>query len=143
MGACRDTDGGDSKSISVASPTVTATIPASDATGAATNRKLTATFSQTMTSTTITAASFTLKGPNASAVAGTVTYDAASRTAIFAPNALLTANTSYTANITVETKNEAAVALASAYEWGFTTGADADTTAPVPHVFKPSAEPYI
>src|SRR5580658_2668590 len=55
-------------------PRVTSTIPVNGATGVALNQKISATFSEPMNATTITAATFTVTGPGATPVVGAVTY---------------------------------------------------------------------
>ncbi len=103
-------------------PRVTSTIPANGATGVPLNQKISATFSESMNSATITMATFTVTGPGAAAVAGVVTYVAASNTAIFTPTANLTASTVYTATITTVAKSALGSPLAANYVWNFTTG---------------------
>jgi hypothetical protein len=110
-------------------PTVTFTNPANLATGIPLNRKIAATLSKPMDSTTITAATFTLVGGGTN-VAGTVTYNATSNVATFAPMANLAANTTFTATITTGAKDLSGTSLALSFAWTFTTGATADSTAP-------------
>lgn len=110
-------------------PSVTFTIPANAVTGVAINRKITATFSKEMNSSTLTAASFTVTGPpGATPVPGTVTY--LGRTAVFTPTNGLASNTTYTATITAGARDLAGNA-SQPKAWSFTTGANADATAPV------------
>ena len=104
-------------------PTVTSTVPANGATGVPLNQAISATFSEPMNPATITAATFTVTGPGATAVAGAVTYVAASNTAIFTPAANLTASTVYTATITTGAMSAGGDALAANYVWTFKTGA--------------------
>lgn len=109
-------------------PAVSATDPAGNATDVALNKKLAATFSEAMDPATVTAASFTLTGPNATPVSGAVTY--VGTTATFTPAASLVANTTYTATVTTGAMDLAGNALAANVAWTFTTGATADTLAP-------------
>jgi hypothetical protein len=111
-------------------PRVTSTIPANGATGVPLNQKISATFSEPMNSTTITAATFTVTGPGGTSVAGAVTYVAGSNTAIFTPTANLTASTVYTATITTGATSALGNALAANFVWTFTTGATVRTSAP-------------
>jgi hypothetical protein len=108
-------------------PTVTLTDPLSNATSVATNKKVTATFSEAMDPLTITTTTFTLK-QGATDVSGTVTYSGVN--AVFKPASTLAASTVYTATMTTGAKDLAENALAAKYEWSFTTGTSADTTAP-------------
>ena len=114
-------------------PSVTSTNPANGALNVPINQKITATFSEAMNSTTIMAAgTFTLAvTAGGAAVAGTVTYVAATNTATFAPAANLAPSTQYTATITTAAQSAAAGnGLAANYVWSFTTGLTADTTPP-------------
>ena len=110
-------------------PGVTSTIPVNAATDVAINRKVSATFSEEMNSSTLTPASFTLAGPGATPVSGTVTY--LSGTAVFTPARAFASNTAYTATITTGVMDLVGNASLANVTWSFTTGATADTTAPV------------
>ncbi len=109
-------------------PTVSSTDPANLATGVALNKKIAATFSEAMDPLSITTATMTLK-QGVTPVAGTVAY--VGTTATFSPTASLTASTVYVATMTSGAKDLAGNALAASYSWIFTTGAAADTTAPM------------
>ncbi len=109
-------------------PTVTLTDPANGDTGVATNKKIAATFSESMDPLTITTTTFTVTGPGVTPVAGTVVY--AGATATFTPAGGLAGTITYTATITTGAEDLAGNALASDYIWNFTTGAAPDTTAP-------------
>ena len=121
---CFQTDG----TTDSTAPSVTSTSPFGAATGVAVNRKITATFSEEMNSSTLTPASFTVAGPGAIPVSGTVTY--VGRTAVFTPSAGLASNTAYTATIGTAVADLANNALQANVTWSFTTGASADVTAP-------------
>ena len=109
-------------------PTMTSTLPANALTGVPFNRKISATFSEAMNSSLLTPANFKLVGSGATAVAGTVTY--VDTTAIFTPASALAANTAYTATITAGVTDLAGNAVGAGQSWAFTTGANADSTAP-------------
>jgi Ice-binding-like/Bacterial Ig-like domain len=113
-------------------PSVTSTNPASAATNVPINQKITATFSEPMTSSTITAAgTFTLAvTTGGAAVTGVVTYDAASNSAIFTPGANLAASTQFTATITTAAQDATGHAITNNYIWNFTTGTAASAIAP-------------
>lgn len=68
-------------------PVVTATLPTNGAANVSIDQALNATFSESMSSSTINASSFTVTGPGGAAVAGTVTYSGT--TATFTPTAAL------------------------------------------------------
>lgn len=99
-------------------PTVTSRSPSSGATVAATLAAVTATFSEPVDALTVTGSTFTVAG-----VAGTVSYDAGTRTATFTPASPLAANTTYTATVTTGVKDAAGNAMAADDTWSFTTAA--------------------
>jgi Ice-binding-like/Bacterial Ig-like domain len=101
-------------------PTVASTIPTSGAVSVATNAALTATFSEAMDPATISTATFTVTGPSAAAVTGTVTY--VGQTATFHPASVLAAGTLFSATITTGVTDLAGNALAASYTSSFTTG---------------------
>ena len=98
-----------------------------------TNQTITATFSEPMTSATITApGTFSVTGPGVTPVPGTVTYDATNDIATFAPTGgVFATGTTFTATITTAAESAALLPLASNYVWTFTTGAGPDTTPPL------------
>ncbi len=69
------------------------------------------------------AGEFTLEGPGGlnGLVAGTLSYDPATWTITFTPDAPLASNTTYTATLTTTLKDLAGNMLAEAYVWSFTT----------------------
>ncbi len=113
-------------------PTVTSTINANGATGVPTNTKVGATFSEAMTSSTLTSTSFILKQTVAGTVVnGTLAYSGLS--ALFTPSAALIGNTQYTVTIKGGSGGAADVAgnvLLADYVWSWTTGATPDVTPP-------------
>jgi ketosteroid isomerase-like protein len=117
---------------SATQPKVTSTNPANAAINVPLNQKITATFNEPMTASTITAAGvFSVAVTTGGApVTGTVTYDAASNAAIFTPSADLAASTQFTATITTAAQDPAGQALASNYVWSFTTGTVSTAIAP-------------
>ena len=116
-------------------PTVTGTIHANGATGVPTNARVGATFSEAVDPSSINAATFGVQ-QGATVVAGTVSSSGAN--AVFIPTTALTANTTYTANLTTGAMDLAGNALASPYVWSWTTGATADTTAPTVSLVYPA-----
>ena len=101
-------------------PTVNATDPADAAIGVATDKKISAVFSEAMDPLTIptsfTVTNTTLGG---TAVAGTVTYSGT--TAVFTPAVSLPGNTTFTGTISTGAKDLAGNPLVSKYSWNFTT----------------------
>jgi hypothetical protein len=109
-------------------PTVSSTNPANGATGVAI---ITATFSEAMNASTISAATFAVSGPGVTPVVGTVSYNSSTYIATFTPTSALTASTSYTATVTTGVKDAVGNALASNHVWTFTTAAASSNQAAV------------
>jgi len=101
-------------------PTVSSTSPAADATGVAVGTAVSATFSETMDESTITASSFTLVVARTS-VSGTVSYDSGTNTVTFTPGANLEGNTTYTVTLSTAITDVIGNPLAAEYSWSFTT----------------------
>ena len=110
-------------------PTVTAIGPLNGSTGNCLTRTVTATFSEAMDPTTITASSFVVTAGGV-AVAGTVSYDTAAMRATFVPSAPagFAPNTAFVVTVTTAVTDLAGNALATNKVWGFNTGALACTT---------------
>jgi hypothetical protein len=124
-----DNDDGDDNSQAVA-PTVLSTFPAANAVNVATNSNVIVRFSEAMNASTITTANFTVTGPGATPVNGTVTYDAVNHVADFLPSPALAGSTLFTATISAGAKDTGGNSLASPFSWSFTTGTGADVTPP-------------
>ena len=107
----------DSTGADTTPPTVTSRNPAPNATGVATSTSVLAAFSEPVTSVAMG-----LTGPSG-AVAGTVTYDSASRAATFTPTTPLAAGTQFTAS--VSGAKDAANNTMAPVSWSFTTAAAA------------------
>lgn len=122
MAGCGDDDDPIRPPTDTLAPTVIATNPLNSATGVAV---ITASFSEAMTASTITTSTFTLTGPGATPVAGTVTYNTTTNIATFTPTNALTPSTAYTATITTGARDLSGNAVASNYSWSFTTAAAA------------------
>ena len=112
----------------VIAPTVSVTSPTNTAIAVPVNRKVTVGFSEFMDPSTITTATFTLAGPGAASVTGTVVPVGTS--AVFTPSANLANSTLYTATIRTGAKDLAGNAMTSNFVFTFTTGGAADNTAP-------------
>lgn len=117
-------------------PTVSFTAPLTGQTAVPVNRIIHVAFSEAMDPLTITSANFTLTGPGATPVSGTVAPIGTSAT--FTPAGNLANSTLYTATIKTGVKDLAGNALANSYVFTFTTGAVADTTRPVVKVTSPT-----
>jgi hypothetical protein len=118
----------------LAPPTVISVAPPNTANGACSNTIVTATFTEAMNPATINASTFTLTGPNNSAVAGQVTYNSSSNTAIFTPSSHLGLGTPYGATITTGATDLFGNTLASKDVWTFTTGVAACSAVGTPAV---------
>ena len=112
--------GGTTTTSDTAPPTVSSTSPANNATGAAINTAITATFSEAMDAPTLTTATLTLLN-GTTPVSGTITYSGT--TAIFTPLSNLVSAVTYTATVTTGAKDLAGNPMNSPYTWSFTTGA--------------------
>lgn len=99
-------------------PTVILTDPLNNATGVPIDKKIAATFSESMNPLSISTVSYTLKAGTTS-VAGNVTY--LNNVATFSPLLNLLQNTLYTATITTLAKDLAGNAMVLDYVWTFTT----------------------
>jgi hypothetical protein len=113
-------------------PTVISVAPPNAAAGVCPNTIVVATFSEAMNPSTINATTFTLKGPSAAAVAGAVTYDAASHAASLTPTSNLALGTLYTATVTTGAQDLFGNPLAADFVWSFTTSAVACQASTVP-----------
>jgi len=111
----------------VTAPTVVSTSPEANETGVAVDTAVSATFSEAMDESTITASSFTLVVQTMTSISGTISYDSGTNTATFTPSVDLAENTTYTAALSTAITDAAGNPLASTYSWSFTT---ADITAP-------------
>ncbi|HEX9350257.1 MAG TPA: Ig-like domain-containing protein [Gaiellaceae bacterium] len=119
--------------VDVTAPSVTAVVPIDDAIGVSTGTNVEATFSEAMNAATISSTTFTLATFGTPVVAATVTYDAATRTAILNPDGPLLVATTYTATVAGGAGGVADLAgnrLAANRVWSFTTEALPDTDPP-------------
>ncbi len=97
-------------------PFVQSTVPAQGAMGVARNAPVSATFSEPVTPSTVSASTFTVAGPNG-AVTGTVGMSG--NTATFTPGSTLAQDTDYTATITTGVKDLAGNAMVQNYVFHF------------------------
>lgn len=102
-------------------PVVIATVPANAATGVPLDQIITATFNEAMNCATLAspATTFTIAGPGATPVAGTVSC--IGDVATFTPAAELAFNTVYTATITTAAQSVPGIPMAANYVWTFRT----------------------
>jgi hypothetical protein len=120
--------------VDTTSPTVTSTSPADGALDVSLSAVARATFSEDVDPATISSATFTLApAGGGGAIAATVTYDGASRTATLDPSESLAAGTTYAATVAggaAGVKDVAGNALAADVSWSFTTATPSDVTPP-------------
>ena len=105
-------------------PVVLSVSPAADAPRVAVTSTAQATFSKAMDASTLNQSTFVLADGNGGSVPGTVSYDAASRTATLTPVSPLTQGVRYTATVrsgASGVKDTSGNALARDYSWSFTT----------------------
>ena len=105
-------------------PTVVSVTPLNGASGVCPNTIVTTVFSEPMDQSSIDGTTFTLMGPGSAIVAGQVSYDGSSNTAIFTPSSSLALNTLYTATITTGVRDMFGNALAGDFVWTLATGAN-------------------
>ncbi|MBC9734955.1 DUF4082 domain-containing protein [Nocardioides marmotae] len=103
-------------------PSVTATVPDDQAADVSPTATIRATFSEPVDPTTVTGATFVVESAG-TPVAGTVAYDARSRTATFTPEAALALDTAHTARLGTGITDVAGNALTDPVTWSFTTSA--------------------
>jgi len=101
-------------------PTVTAVTPGDGSTNVVADTTVTATFSEAMNASTITASTFTLTPQGGAPVSATVSYDATTLTATLTPNTPLTAGVTYAAAVTTGVVGATGSALANVNSWSFT-----------------------
>lgn len=111
-------------------PSVTDTMPSSTGT-APTNEPITATFDEEIDAATLTTTTFAVTGPGLTPVAGSVSFDEASSTAVYTPVLALTVDTTYTATLSTDVADVAGNELAAPVTWTFTTDAFVASTAAV------------
>ncbi len=114
--------------VDTSAPLITATVPGTGATAVAPPAQVTVSFNEPMDPVTIGASTYEVRTSGGSLVAGTVTYDDATRRAVFTPAAAFAYNASFTATLrggatTPRVTDLAGNALASTHTWSFTTSA--------------------
>ncbi|MBF8275962.1 MAG: hypothetical protein HW390_1035 [Candidatus Brocadiaceae bacterium] len=114
----------DSITLDTTAPTIISKSPAAGTTGVALTSTITASFSESMNSSTITTTTFTVNN-GANNISGSVSYSGT--TATFTPSSGLSSYTTYTATVTTSVTDAAGNAMAANVSWSFTT---TDTTAP-------------
>lgn len=104
-----------------AAPAITRNHPADNASGVGMGASISISFNKEIDASTVNGSTFRLN-QGVTPVAGTVSYDAGSRTATFTPSSPLAANTSYSALLTTEVRDQGGNPLGGEKTWSFTTG---------------------
>jgi len=102
-------------------PSVTAETPSPGAKDIPIASTVSASFSESMTASTITSSTFTLTAPGNASVPATVSYNPATLTATLTPTHALAFGTTYTAQVTTGVKASDGTPLAAPISWAFTT----------------------
>jgi hypothetical protein len=111
--------GGGGSTTDTTAPTISSTNPAASATLVARNSAITATFDEDIFATTVDGTSFTLD--KLDAVSGAVTFDGVTNVASFMPSSELALLANYTATLSTAITDLSGNALATNYDWSFTT----------------------
>ena len=109
-------------------PAVASVLPANGSVAAPLDSTISATFSEPMMTSSLSASSFTLVDGAGTPVTGAISVSG--NTATLAPSAPLAAGTTYTATITTAARDAAGNALPSNFAWPFTTVPLPDMIAP-------------
>lgn len=114
-------------------PYVAATNLAPGATGVPLDQKITVTFDEQMSSSTINPSTFFING-----VGATVSYDVVTQTATLTPTAPLAPATTYTFSVTTGAKDAGGVPLSAAFTQAFTTRSGQQSSGPAPVALCPN-----
>lgn len=107
---------------STVNPYITDVSPPQKSVNVPVNAIIQATFGVAIDPSTLTAGSFILADKLGGTVAGTVSYNAANRSARFLPSSLLAPNMEYRATVTTAITDHKGNHLGADYSWSFTTG---------------------
>jgi|GEM_PF-947586 len=118
-------DGGDPP---VVAPTVTSTSPTSSDSTASAGTTVSATFDKSIVASSVV---LTVQDTSGNQVEGTLSYNASTRTVVFAPSAPLAASTTYTATVSGAT-DESGNTMPSPFTWTFKTAAAPSVTSMSP-----------
>ena len=119
-GSGSGTGGGGGGTQDTTAPAVSSTNPSSGETDVSLTATVSVTFSEDVSSSTLTTSSFTVTTDSTSVV-GTVSYSSSTRTATFTPSNSLSYSTQYTATVTTDVQDLAGNPMSSDYSWTFTT----------------------
>jgi hypothetical protein len=114
-------------------PQVTSVTPPAGSSAISTATSVTATFSENVNASTITSATFELRGPGSTLVASTLSYASGSNRATLQPTSSLATSTTYTATVRgglSGVKDTAGNSLPADVIWSFTTGTSGGPACP-------------
>jgi len=120
--------GGGTTPADTTAPTIDYTNPSNGTTNVDINASISIVFSESMDATTINTSTISMRDDSNNLVSGNVTYSGI--TASFSADSALNYSTSYTVTVTTGVQDVAGNALASPYQFTFTTGSNPDITAP-------------
>jgi LmbE family N-acetylglucosaminyl deacetylase len=129
----------ESQTVDTTAPTVAGVTPANSASNVSLGTSVSATFSEAVSSASVTSTSFVLRDPGGNAVSASVSANGS--TVTLQPNAALAPSTAYTATLLAGSngiKDLSGNPLASNYSWSFTT---ADGPSCPCSLWAPSATP--
>ena len=134
LAGCGGGGGGDGSiagALDTVAPTVTYVTPANNSENVGTNARLTVTFSETMSASSLASAIGVVDDASGAAIPlQSVEFDLVNNIATITPQEPLTPNRTYRAEVSTSARDLGGNALADAYAWRFGTGGSADTTAP-------------
>lgn len=113
------------------SPTVASVSPSDGSTDAATTASVNAVFDEDIDGSTVAGTTFELRDSGGASVPATVSYVAASRTAVLTPSSLLAPSQAYAARVRGGAngiRDVAGNAMAADYAWSFTTSGEEEHT---------------
>lgn len=105
----------------IIAPTMVSSDPAANAQGIPVNSAISAVFSEPMDPATFIAGVMTVTSPEFGDVAGNISYDEATRTAVFTPSTPLISGTTYNATLANTVKDIHGNVIASSSTWSFRT----------------------
>jgi len=128
----------------ITAPIISNTSPVDNANDAALNSIVTATFNEDILSTSVNATSFTLAKTSGGITIGSISFDGSSNIASFTPTDALSKSTTYTATLNINITDLSGNALASNYNWSFTTvGGGWRNAEPIETDFPSATKPQI
>ena len=114
-----DSTSTDTTPTDTTAPTISSTSPSSGANSVSISSNISINFSEEMDSSTINSTNITVADNNGNAVGGVVSYN--NNFAIFNPSTDLNFSTTYAITVSTGVKDSAGNALASSYNWNFTS----------------------